>query len=87
MPRKTPSTANAVPLPREGGLGDIMHKIGVCGLGFDGTADRVWLVVLRFKAFCAGNDDFFTVALFVEYFFNLWRRSVAWVYKIYIKVQ
>ena len=32
MPRKTPSTANAVPLPREGGLGNITHKIG--GLGF-----------------------------------------------------
>ena len=26
MPRKTPSTANAVPLPREGGLGDIAPK-------------------------------------------------------------
>ena len=42
MPRKTPSTANAVPLPQEGGLGDIAHKmlyyaVGVCGLEFDGT--------------------------------------------------
>ena len=26
MPRKTPSTANAVPLPQEGGLGDFTPK-------------------------------------------------------------
>jgi hypothetical protein len=36
MPRKTPSTANAVPLPREGGLGDIAHN-GVCGNNFNIT--------------------------------------------------
>ena len=33
MPRKTPSTATAVPLPREGGLGDITHKIILLAAG------------------------------------------------------
>ena len=33
MPRKTPSTANAVPLPQEGGLGDIAHKMLYYAIG------------------------------------------------------
>ena len=42
MPRKTPSTATAVPLPQEGGLGDFTHKmtyyaVGVCDLKFNIT--------------------------------------------------
>ena len=69
MPRKTPSTANAVPLPREGGLGDIAHKIILC---YRGLGQRSIKTALLTKLKCyerqavGGNNSAFFKAVFFE---------------------
>ena len=52
MPRKTPSTANAVPLPQEGGLGDIAHKIYIMPSGY-----AVRILISQTSSLAVGTAD------------------------------
>ena len=54
MPRKTPSTANAVPLPQEGGFGDIMHKNAILRHG--GLRLKILWLVKSLKKFKKALD-------------------------------